>query len=138
MALLWPRVRVEQIDAFQRRIGQPRKHIKRVTHLEAHIGQALFVNMPKRADYAVEERLTANEAVIGAHRGLPSQMFTRAKADFKFKRAGVPEQPLRSKRAIRHRNLWQQLINQRRLPNPQLMPRTPAIQAVDCGWITHV
>ena len=58
---------------------------------------------------AVEERLAADEAVVGEQVGAVGEMLTRAEADFEMERAVVAEQPPRGQLAlIRHRDLREQ------------------------------
>ena len=51
----------------------------------------LVANMAKRGGDAVEERLDADEAVVGEHVGAVGQMLARTEADLEMQRAVVAE-----------------------------------------------
>ena len=94
-------------------------------------------DMAQRTDDTVQERLAADKASAGAHFGLPRQMFAAAKADFEFERAIIAKQCARIERPFRHRQPGQQILDQRRLPLAQLMPRAPPVKPTDCDGIAH-
>ena len=137
VARLAPRIGVEEVDTLKRRIGQPREHIKRVTHVQPDIAQPATFDMDKRTDDAIEKRFAADKAVIGASGGLGREMFSCAKADFELKRTIITEQYICRQRPISHRNLRQQIFYKRRLPLTQFMAAASPVKAVDCCRIVH-
>ena len=74
-----------------------------------------------------------------AHGSLSRQMLATAKADFELKRTVIPENHGSGQWAIRHRNLWQHMLDQRSLSLAKLMPRAPSVKATNsnCYRITH-
>ena len=76
--------------------------------------------MDQRLGDAVDERLAADEAVVGQHVGARGEVLAAAEADLEMQRAVVPEQALGGDRAFRgHRDLRQQRVDQRLLPGAQ-------------------
>ena len=91
---------------------------------------------PSAVGDAVEERLAADEAVVGQQIGAVGQMLARAEADLEVERAVVAEQPLRGDLALRrHGDLRQQRVDQRLLALAQLVPARPAVEAVERGRV---
>ena len=73
-------------------------------------------DMAERADHAVEERLGADEAVIGQQIGAIGEMLAGAEADLEMERAVVAEQGARIDRPfVRHAQRRQQSLDQSRL-----------------------
>ena len=92
---------MEQIDEAQARVGQPLEHVERVAHVEADIGEMPVADMAERAGDAVEERLGADEAVIGQQVGAIGEMLAGAEADLEMERPVVAEQACGSRSALR-------------------------------------
>ena len=85
---------------------------------------------------AVDERLAADEAMIGQQVGTVSKMLTAAEANLQVQRLILSEQPLRRNLAIgRNRDGRQKRIDQLGLPLAQLVPARPAVQPVECRRI---
>ena len=106
---------MEQIDEAQARVRQPLQHVERVAHVEADIGEMPVADMAERADHAVEERLGADEAVIGQQIGAVGEMLAGAEADLEMKRAVVAEQGARIDRPlVGHAQRRQQSLDQAR------------------------
>jgi hypothetical protein len=96
------------------------------------IGEALVAHMAERSDHAVEERLAADEAVIGQKVGAVSEMLAAAEADLEMEGApttfGIAEQRPGVERAgLGHRDGREQLLEQRRLPGAQFVAGAPAV-----------
>ena len=68
--------------------------------MQPDIGKALVADMAERGRDAVEERLAANEAMIGKQVGAKGEMLARAEADLEMQRAVVAEQALRGDFAL--------------------------------------
>ena len=62
---------------------------------QADVGEMLVADVAERGGDAVEERLGADEAVVGQHVGAVGEMLARAEADLEMQRAVVAEQALR-------------------------------------------
>ena len=92
VARLGPRVGVEQIEEAQRAVGHALQHLERIAAPQADIGEMLVADMAERGRDAVEERLGADEAVVGQHVGAVGEMLARAEADLEMKRAILAEQ----------------------------------------------
>ena len=60
--------------------------------MDADVGQPLVADMAERLGDAVEERLAADEAMIGQQVGAIGEMLAAAEADLEVKRAIVAEQ----------------------------------------------
>ena len=129
---------MEQVDALERRIGQPLRHLQRVAHVEAYVRQRAVADMPQRADDAVQERLAADEARARMRRRLRHQMLARAEADLQLQRPVVAEQCPRVERPrFRYRDLRQQLLDQRGLTGAQFVALAAAVEAADGGGVVH-
>ena len=113
-------------------------HIIRLNFIEGIEPQDAAWAIILDPDDAVEEGLAADEAVIGAHRGLPGHMFAAAEADLQLQRAIVTEQRLQCDRTVLgDRNARQQFLDQRRLARAQRMALATAVEAPDGGRIGH-
>ena len=78
--------------------------------MEADVGEVLVADMAERGGDAVEERLAADEAVVGQQVGAVGEMLAAAEADLEMQRAVVAEQALGGDLALcRHRDRGQQL-----------------------------
>ena len=96
---------MEQIDEAQRSVGQAAEHVERVAHVQADVGEVAVADVAERGGDAVDERLAADEAVVGEQIGAESEMLARAEADFEVERAVIAEQGARCDFAIRrHRD----------------------------------
>ena len=96
----------------------------------------LVADAAQRGGDAVEEWLAADEAVIGQQVGAIGEMLARAEADFEMERAVVAEQASGRQLAFfGHRDLWQQIFDQRRLRRAQFVPARAAVEAVDRGGV---
>ena len=127
---------MEQIDEAQAAVGQAAEHVERVAHMDADIGEMLVANAAERGGDAVEERLAADEAMIGQQVGAVGEMLARAEADFQVERAVVAEQAPRGQLAIvGDRDRGKQHFDQRRLRRAQLVPARAAVEAVDGGGV---
>jgi hypothetical protein len=95
---------MEQIDEAQRAIGDAREHLERIAMVDADIGDAglrrVAMHMDQRLRDAVEERLAADEAMIGQHVGALRHMLAAAEADLEMQRARLAEQALGGDRAF--------------------------------------
>ena len=92
----------------------------------------LVADMAERRRDAVEERLGADEAVVGQHVGAVGEMLARAEADLEMERAVVAEQARGGDFAVgRHLDLRQQAVDQLLLALAQLVPARPAVEAVE-------
>ena len=132
VARLGPRVGMEQVKEAQTPIGHALEHLKRVAAPQADIAQMLLADVRERGGDSVEERLGADEAVVGKHVGAVGEMLARAKADLEMERPFVPEQPPRRDLAFgRHLDLWQQLVDELLLALAQLVPARAAVQPVE-------
>ena len=113
VARLGPRVGVEQIEEAQRAVGHALEHFERIAAPQPDIGEMLVADVAERGRDAVEERLGADEAVVGQHVGALGEMLAGAEADLEMERAVVAEQALRGDFAVgRHRDLRQQRVDQ--------------------------
>jgi len=146
MARLWPWVGVKQIEEAERAIGDAGEDFERVAVVDADVAQgrvaraafavAATVDMGERLGHAVDERLGADEAVIGQHVGAEGHMFAAAKADFEMQRAGVAEQVLRRDFASQgHRDAGEQRVHEVLLARAQGFALGSAIEAVDGGGV---
>ncbi len=107
--------------------------------MQPDIGQARALDMPERADDAIEERLRPDQPDIGIGSGLRGKMLARPEADLEPQRTravtvGI-EQRRRRQRPGGNGDAWQQRLDERRLPNPQLMPLLPPVQAAKGGRV---
>ena len=64
--------------------------------MEPDIGEPPVADMLERSDDPVQERLGADEAVVGQQVGAIGEMLARAEADLEMQRARVAEQRLAS------------------------------------------
>ena len=64
--------------------------------MQADIGEPLVADMAERGRDAVEERLAADEAMIGQQVGAIGEMLAAAEADLEVQRAVIAEQALRA------------------------------------------
>ena len=85
--------------------------------MDADIGGArldrVAMHMRQSRGDAVEERLTADKAMIGQHVGAEGHMLAAPETDFEMERAIIAEQSLRRYGAIgRHRYLGEQIVHQ--------------------------
>ena len=104
--------------------------------MDADIGEVLVADSSERGGDAVEERLAADEAVIGEKIGAVGEMLAGAEADFEMERAVVAEQaPAVSSPSSGTAICGKQHFDQRRLRRAQLVPARPAIQPVEGGRI---
>ena len=85
---------MEQIEEAQRPVGNALKHVQRIAAPQADVGEMLVADVAERRRDAVEERLGADEAVIGEHVGAVGEMLARAEADLEMERAILAEQSL--------------------------------------------
>ena len=93
-------------------------------------------DMDQRLRYPVDERLGADEAMVGQHVGAPRHMLAAAKTDFKMQRTCLPEQTLRGNFAnFGHRDLRQHRVDQILLPRPPRLALRSAVKAVEGGGI---
>mmetsp|Transcript_13705 Transcript_13705/g.21954 ORF Transcript_13705/g.21954 Transcript_13705/m.21954 type:complete len:240 (+) Transcript_13705:1881-2600(+) len=83
VALLWPRIRVQQKCAAQALIGQHVKHVARITGMHLDVLRTSFTDFAKQHGNAVDVRLTANDAHVGVLHGLMHHVLTAAKPHFK-------------------------------------------------------
>ncbi len=135
---LGPGIGMEQIDEAERGIGQPLEHVQGVAHVEPDVGEMAVADMAEGADDSVEERLAADEAVIGQEVGAKSEMLAGAEADLQVKRPAIAEQC----QAVDRPLFWnaqrrQQLVDQLRLPGPKLVPGPAAVKALQGRRIAH-
>src|SRR5687767_11530232 len=87
---------------------------------------------------AVEERLAADEAMVGQQVGAKSEMLARAEADLQMQWPLVAEQARRRDLALgRHRQRRQQPVDQLLLALAQLVAARPAVEAVEGGRVLH-
>jgi erythromycin esterase-like protein len=94
------------------------------------------VHMGQRLGHAIEERLGADEAMVGQQIGAIGHVLAAAKADLEMQRAIVAEQRLRRHRAFRrHRDARQQGIDKRLLALAQGLALGAAIESVERGRI---
>ena len=128
---------MKQIHPFKRSIGQPRQHVKRITHMEADILQPVCLHMLERADHAIDERFAADQAVIGVQFRLPCQMLASAEADLELQGAIVAKQRLGIERPVRYANPREQFLNKSGLPDAQLVPLPPSVKTANCRRIIH-
>ena len=92
MARLGPGVGVEQIEEAQAPVGHALEHVERVAAPQADIGEMLVADMAERGRDSVEERLGADEAMVGQHVGALGEMLAAAEADLEMERAVFAEQ----------------------------------------------
>ena len=85
---------MKQIEEAQRAVGHALQHLERIAAPQADIGEMLVADMGERGRDAVEERLGADEAMIGKHVGAVGEMLARAEADLEMQRPVVAEQAL--------------------------------------------
>ena len=141
MARLGPGIRVQQIDERQRPVGHAAQHLQRVAVMQADIRQGrvrtiIARDVNERLGDAVEERLGADEAVVGQHVGPLGEMLAAAEADLEMQRRRVAEQPLGGDRPfLRHAHLRQQMLDQILLPLAQGPPLAAAVEPVECRRI---
>ena len=131
---------MEQIDEAQRRVGQPLQHVERVAHVQADIGQPPVADMAERAGDAVEERLDADEAVIGQQIGAIGEMLAGAEADLEMERAIVAEQAAGRRSAPRpaRSSAGSSVSTSAACPARSGRPLRAAVEAADGGGIVHV
>ena len=129
---------MEQIDEAQAGIGQPLQHVERVAMMEPHIGERAVADVHQRAGDAVQERLGADEAVIGQQVGAIGEMLARAEADLEMQRPVVAEQGLAVERPLfRHAQLRQQPLDQLGLARAQRPALGAAVEAAERGRIAR-
>ena len=88
----------------------------------ADVGEVLVADVAERGRDAVDERLGADEAVVGKQVGAGGEMLARAEADLEVQGAVVAEQALRSDFAVGgHGDLGQQRVDQLLLARPELV-----------------
>ena len=92
VARLGPGVGMEQIDEAERSVGDAAQHGQGIAHMEADIAERAVANMAKRGDDTVQERLAADEAMVGQQIGAPSHMLAAAEADLEMEWAVIAEQ----------------------------------------------
>ena len=132
MARLGPGVGMQQIDHRQRPVRQPAEHVERIAHVDPDIGQPLVADMAERLGDAIEERLAADEAMVGQQVGAIGEMLAAAEADLEMQRAVIAEQPLGGDFPLGgHRNRRQQRLHQLRLALAQLVAARPAVKPVE-------
>ena len=84
---------MEQIEEAQRAVGHALQHFQRIAAPQAgRSRRCLSRTCAERGRDAVEERLRADEAVVGQHVGAVGEMLARAEADFEVQRPVVAEQ----------------------------------------------
>ena len=83
MAHLGPRIGVEQVDERKRPIRNPRKHVKRIAHVQPDIGKPGIADMSQGLSHAVDEGLGAPERHLRVQPRLVDEMLAAAKSDFK-------------------------------------------------------
>src|SRR5439155_24749911 len=89
-------------------------------------------DMRERGGDAVQERLGANEAVIGEHVGALGEVLARAEANLEVQWTVVAEQaPRRNLAFRRYCNLREQLIHELLLALAQFVPARPAVKPVE-------
>ena len=113
-------------------IGHALEHLKCVAAPQADVAQLLLTDVRERRGDSVEERLGADEAVVGKHVGAVGEMLARTKADLEVEGPFVPEQPPRGDLAVGgHLDLWQEPIDELLLALAQLVPARAPVQAVE-------
>ena len=98
MPAFGPRIGIEDIDARQRRIGQPGQQLDGVTEVEADVLQLLLLDRRQHLGHAVDEGLAADEARVGMRARLRGQMFAAAEPDlepYAFDRVGKQSREIR-------------------------------------------
>ena len=83
---------MKQIEEAQRWVRDALKHVERIAAPQADVGQMLVADVAERRGDAVEERLGADEAMIGEHVGAVGEMLARAEADLEMQRAILSKQ----------------------------------------------
>ena len=128
---LGPRVGVEQIEEAQRAVGNALEHLERVAAPQPDIGEMLVADVAERGGDAVEERLGADEAVVGQHVGAVGEMLARAEADLEMQRAVIAEQAARAVTSPSAGTAicGQQVVDQLLLALAQFMPASTARRA---------
>ena len=91
---------MEQIKEAERALRHPFKHIERVAGHSRMLREMLVADMAERGCDAVEERLGADEAVVGQHVGAVGEMLARAEANLEMQRTVVAEQGRRGDLAL--------------------------------------
>ena len=136
MARLGPGVGVEQEHPVETGIGQPVEHIERIAIVEADIGQPAIADFEQRADDAIDEGFGADDADMRVGRCLRRHVFTPAKADFEPQGPIVTEQGSGADRpGFGYGKARQQLFDQRRLADAQLVAGAAAVEPADGGGI---
>jgi hypothetical protein len=82
MSRLRPRIGEKDVDKVQATIGQARDHVARIAHVQAHIGDPAFLDVPQARSHPVLKRLDADEPRLRVRGRLRHQMLAAAKADF--------------------------------------------------------
>ena len=127
---------MQQIEEAQGRIGQAPQHVERVIAMDPDIGEVPVADVAERGGDAVDERLAADEAMVGKQVRARGEMLARAEADLEVERALVAEQSLRTDLAVsRHRDRRQQRVDQRLLRGAQLVAHRPAIEPIERGRV---
>ncbi len=123
MARLGPWVGVKQIEEDERPVGYALQHLQRVAAPQADVGELLVLDVAERRRHPIEERLGADEPMIGQHVGAVGEMLARAEPDLEMERPLLAEQALGGDFALRrHLDLRQQLVDQLLLALAQLVP----------------
>jgi hypothetical protein len=94
--------------------------------------------MAEGADDTVQERLGADEAVVGEQVSAIGEMLARSEADLEMQRPVVAEQELGGDRPLLgDGDRRQQLLEQSRLPLPKLVAGAPPVQAAYGGGVVQ-
>ena len=138
VARLGPWVGVEKEDTREARVGQAFEDVERVAHMQADVGQPAGLDVPERADDAVEEWLGPDEADAGVRGRLRGEMLARAEADLEPQRTliilGVAEQRRRVDRSGRgDADRRQQRLDEIGLTGAELVPLTAPIETAEGG-----
>ena len=89
-------------------------------------------DVAERGRDAVEERLGADESVVGEHVRAVGEMLARAEADLQMERAVVTEQRARRDLALGwNLDLRQEALDQLLLTLAELVPARPSIEPVE-------
>ena len=109
---------MEQIHTFKRRVRQPRQNVQSIAHVQPDIAELISLNVLQRPDHTVDERLAANESMLGMQFCLPRQVFSGAETDLELQRTTIAKQCAGIERTIRNTDPRQQVLDKPSLPDP--------------------
>jgi len=132
MARLRPGIRVQEVEKTQGPVGHALKHFERIAAPQADVAQMLVADVAERGGDSVEERLGADETVVGKHVGAIGEMLAGAEADLEMERPVVAEQRAGGDFAFGGDfDLREQGFDKLLLRLAELVPARPSIEAVE-------